>query len=57
MDLWGDEFEALYEKLEREQKGRKTVKAQQLWTLGGFFFFLGGGGAVGLGVKWGVVFW
>merc|ERR1719240_969692 len=30
-DLWGEEFEALYTKLEAEGKGRKTVKAQQLW--------------------------
>jgi ribonucleotide reductase alpha subunit len=28
---WGEEFEALYEKYEREGKGRKTIKAQQLW--------------------------
>eukprot|EP00448_Togula_jolla_P015131 CAMPEP_0170590354 /NCGR_PEP_ID=MMETSP0224-20130122/11826_1 /TAXON_ID=285029 /ORGANISM="Togula jolla, Strain CCCM 725" /LENGTH=800 /DNA_ID=CAMNT_0010914147 /DNA_START=58 /DNA_END=2460 /DNA_ORIENTATION=- len=31
MDMWGDEFEALYTRLEAEGKGRKTVKAQQLW--------------------------
>ncbi|CAK9100245.1 unnamed protein product [Durusdinium trenchii] len=31
MDLWGEEFERLYEKLEAEGKGRKTVKAQHLW--------------------------
>jgi len=31
MDVWGDEFEAMYTKLEAEGKGRKTVKAQQLW--------------------------
>ena len=31
MDVWGDEFEAMYTKLEKENKGRKTVKAQQLW--------------------------
>jgi len=31
MDVWGDEFEALYTRLEAEGKGRKTVKAQQLW--------------------------
>jgi ribonucleoside-diphosphate reductase alpha subunit len=30
-DCWGDEFKALYEKYEREGKGRKTIKAQQLW--------------------------
>jgi len=27
----GEQFEALYEKYEREGKGRKTIKAQQLW--------------------------
>jgi len=31
MDLWGEEFEALYARLEAGGKGRKTVKAQQLW--------------------------
>jgi len=31
MDVWGDEFEQLYTRLETEGKGRKTVKAQQLW--------------------------
>ncbi len=30
-DSWGEEFEALYEKYEREGKARKTVKAQELW--------------------------
>ncbi len=30
-DCYGDEFEALYEKYEREGKGRKTIKAQDLW--------------------------
>jgi ribonucleoside-diphosphate reductase subunit M1 len=30
-DCWGDEFEALYEKYEREGRARKTIKAQQLW--------------------------
>ncbi|KAH8821285.1 ribonucleotide reductase [Xylogone sp. PMI_703] len=30
-DVYGDEFEALYERYEREGKGRKTVKAQKLW--------------------------
>jgi ribonucleoside-diphosphate reductase alpha subunit len=30
-DTYGDEFEALYEKYEREGKGRKTIKAQDLW--------------------------
>merc|ERR1711937_1063272 len=31
MDLWGEDFEKLYERLEAEGKGRKSVKAQQLW--------------------------
>merc|ERR1719359_915218 len=31
IDVWGEEFEALYTRLEAEGKGRKTVKAQQLW--------------------------
>merc|ERR1719439_188474 len=31
IELWGEEFEELYERLEAEGKGRKTVKAQQLW--------------------------
>eukprot|EP00405_Crypthecodinium_cohnii_P026775 CAMPEP_0206497314 /NCGR_PEP_ID=MMETSP0324_2-20121206/50097_1 /ASSEMBLY_ACC=CAM_ASM_000836 /TAXON_ID=2866 /ORGANISM="Crypthecodinium cohnii, Strain Seligo" /LENGTH=793 /DNA_ID=CAMNT_0053982831 /DNA_START=65 /DNA_END=2446 /DNA_ORIENTATION=+ len=31
MDVFGDEFERLYERLEAEGKGMKTVKAQQLW--------------------------
>jgi ribonucleoside-diphosphate reductase alpha subunit len=31
MDVWGEEFEQLYERLEREGKGLKKVKAQQLW--------------------------
>ena len=30
-DVYGDDFEKLYEKYEREGKGRKTVKAQDLW--------------------------
>jgi ribonucleoside-diphosphate reductase alpha subunit len=30
-DTYGDEFEALYEKYEREGRGRKTIKAQDLW--------------------------
>lgn len=30
-DVYGDEFEALYEKYEKENKGRKTIKAQKLW--------------------------
>jgi ribonucleoside-diphosphate reductase alpha chain len=28
---WGPEFEKLYTKYEREGKGRKTIKAQELW--------------------------
>jgi len=30
-DCWGKEFEALYEKYEKEGRARKTVKAQELW--------------------------
>jgi ribonucleoside-diphosphate reductase alpha subunit len=30
-DSWGEQFEALYEKYESEGKGRKTMKAQDLW--------------------------
>lgn len=30
-DVYGDEFEALYEKYEAEGRGRKTMKAQKLW--------------------------
>jgi ribonucleoside-diphosphate reductase alpha chain len=30
-DVWGEEFEALYERYEREGRQRKTVKAQELW--------------------------
>lgn len=30
-DVYGDEFKKLYEKYEREGKGRRTVKAQDLW--------------------------
>jgi ribonucleoside-diphosphate reductase alpha chain len=30
-DVWGPAFKELYEKYEREGKGRKTVKAQKLW--------------------------
>lgn len=30
-ETYGDEFEALYEKYEREGKVRKTIKAQDLW--------------------------
>ncbi|CAE8731885.1 unnamed protein product, partial [Polarella glacialis] len=31
MDVWGEEFDKMYIRLESEGKGRKTVKAQQLW--------------------------
>ena len=30
-DVWGDEFEELYEKYEHEKKYTKQVKAQELW--------------------------
>ncbi|WP_018476275.1 ribonucleoside-diphosphate reductase subunit alpha [Pontibacter roseus] len=30
-DCWGQDFERLYEKYEREGRARKTVKAQDLW--------------------------
>jgi ribonucleoside-diphosphate reductase alpha chain len=30
-DVWGSEFETLYEKYEKEGRGRKSVKAQKLW--------------------------
>merc|ERR1712139_410160 len=31
MDVWGEEFETMYTKLEESGKGRKSVSAQQLW--------------------------
>merc|ERR1711920_688007 len=31
IDVWGEEFEDMYTTLEAAGKGRKTVKAQQLW--------------------------
>merc|ERR1719230_1508778 len=31
IDVWGEEFERMYLRLEREERGMKTVKAQQLW--------------------------
>merc|ERR1712048_958853 len=31
IDVWGDDFTKLYTHLEASGKGRKTVKAQQLW--------------------------
>ncbi|RBL92256.1 ribonucleoside-diphosphate reductase subunit alpha [Chitinophaga flava] len=30
-ECWGEKFEALYEKYEKEGRARKTVKAQDLW--------------------------
>lgn len=30
-DVWGEKFEELYEKYEREGRGRRTIKAQKLW--------------------------
>jgi ribonucleoside-diphosphate reductase subunit M1 len=30
-DVYGDEFEVLYEKYEKANKGRETVRAQKLW--------------------------
>merc|ERR1712050_380974 len=30
-EVWGEEFEALYEKYENEGRARKSVKAQKLW--------------------------
>eukprot|EP01123_Difflugia_compressa_P007805 TRINITY_DN2175_c0_g1_i1.p1 TRINITY_DN2175_c0_g1~~TRINITY_DN2175_c0_g1_i1.p1 ORF type:complete len:637 (-),score=106.55 TRINITY_DN2175_c0_g1_i1:162-1913(-) len=30
-DVWGDQFDKLYESYEREGKARKTIKAQDLW--------------------------
>jgi ribonucleoside-diphosphate reductase alpha subunit len=31
MDVWGEDFEKMYNQLEAAGKGRKTVKAQELW--------------------------
>lgn len=31
-DCWGEEFEKLYERYEKEGKGKKTVKAVSLWN-------------------------
>merc|ERR1712151_1097507 len=31
VDVWGSDFERMYLKFESEKKGRKSVKAQQLW--------------------------
>lgn len=30
-DVYGDEFEELYERYEREGKGRETIRAQKIW--------------------------
>ncbi|SMB84412.1 ribonucleoside-diphosphate reductase, alpha subunit [Hymenobacter roseosalivarius DSM 11622] len=30
-DAWGEDFERLYRKYEKEGRGRKTIKAQELW--------------------------
>ncbi|MGY2130595.1 ribonucleoside-diphosphate reductase subunit alpha [Hymenobacter sp. HD11105] len=30
-DTWGEDFERLYRKYEKEGRGRKTIKAQELW--------------------------
>merc|ERR1719370_876679 len=30
-EVWGEEFDKLYEKYEKEGRAKKTVKAQQLW--------------------------
>eukprot|EP00070_Physeter_catodon_P015657 XP_023973796.1 ribonucleoside-diphosphate reductase large subunit-like [Physeter catodon] len=30
-ETWGDQFKALYERYEKEGKGRKTIPAQHLW--------------------------
>lgn len=31
-ETWGEEFETLYEKYETEGRGRKTIKAIELWN-------------------------
>jgi len=31
-DVWGEEFERLYEKYESDGMGRETIKAQKLWS-------------------------
>merc|ERR1719445_2504331 len=31
MDVWGEEFETMYTNLESQGRGKKSVKAQQLW--------------------------
>lgn len=30
-DVWGEEFDALYERYEREGRAKKVIKAQTLW--------------------------
>jgi len=30
-DCWGEEFEKLYERYEKEGRARRTVKAQKVW--------------------------
>lgn len=30
-DVWGDAFETLYTSYEKEDRAKKTIKAQQLW--------------------------
>ena len=31
-DCWGEDFEKLYEKYEKEGRGRKTIKARKVWN-------------------------
>ena len=31
-ECWGEEFEKLYSKYEKEGRGKKTIKAQSLWN-------------------------
>ena len=31
-DVWGEDFDRLYEKYESEGRGRETIKAQKLWA-------------------------
>ena len=32
-ESWSEKFEKLYEHYEREDRGRKTIKAQKLWYM------------------------
>lgn len=32
-EVWGGDFEELYERYERVGRGRKTIKAQKLWYM------------------------